>query len=527
MENNFNLAGVSAIEDKLQKGVPETIELLLNSGIRIWVLTGDKKETALNIGTTCRLIEEIGNNEIDITSSNLNSNTSSILNQIEHKLDSFINDMNIIHLNDFSDLKRNKLKDKIYMIVDGYSLMRITEDPLMSFKFLKVGLMCRSVICCRVSPKQKSDVVKLAKNISKWITMSVGDGANDVPMIMEADVGVGIQGKEGTQAVRSADYAMCQFKFLQRLILVHGRNGYRRISHFICYYFYKNIILVFTEIYFVFLSGYSGQIFFPDILSNLYNSLWTSWPCIFAFSIDKDVFEDTREKYNFRNDSNNLIGKHFEIFPHFYKAGHNNYHFNLRIFWRWIFFAVIHGGISYISVTFGLLNSDVFNDGKLVDHWWVSTIIFTLILHVVTYKIFVEVSYWNIIVLSTSIISVLFYYSCIILINLPMVSKVVQNELSMKVFSILSSYVAYVYFLAIPILCVSVDLGIKFIYKYNKPSPLDILKSDQLKINKDLNIVRRLTAILNPKEVYEQHKEINYARRQSIFNKTMRSNESI
>ena len=83
--------------------------------------------------------------------------------------------------------------------------------------------MANSVICCRVSPKQKADVVGLAKSHGKWITLSIGDGANDVSMIMEAHIGVGIRGKEGTQAVRSADYAISQFRFLQRLLLVHGR----------------------------------------------------------------------------------------------------------------------------------------------------------------------------------------------------------------------------------------------------------------------------------------------------------------
>lgn len=59
-----------------------------------------------------------------------------------------------------------------------------------------------------MSPKQKADVVHLAKKNGPWITVSIGDGANDVPMIMEAHIGVGVRGKEGTQAVRSADYAV-------------------------------------------------------------------------------------------------------------------------------------------------------------------------------------------------------------------------------------------------------------------------------------------------------------------------------
>lgn len=106
----------------------------------------------------------------------------------------------------------------------------------------------------------------LTKKSGPWITVSIGDGANDVPMIMEAHIGVGVRGKEGTQAVRSSDFALSQFFYLHRLLLVHGRWGYRRVSWLVCYYFYKNIVLVFTEISFSLENGFSGQIFFADWL---------------------------------------------------------------------------------------------------------------------------------------------------------------------------------------------------------------------------------------------------------------------
>jgi P-type E1-E2 ATPase len=122
-----------------------------------------------------------------------------------------------------------------------------------------------------------------------WITLSIGDGANDVPMLLSAHIGVGIRGKEGTQAVRTADYAIGQFKFLKRLVLEHGKNGYKRVTGMICYYFYKNIILVFTEMYFAFSNGYSSQIFFADWLPMLYNAFFTSWACLFAFMMERVI----------------------------------------------------------------------------------------------------------------------------------------------------------------------------------------------------------------------------------------------
>ena len=147
---------------------------------------------------------------------------------------------------------------KISIVIDGSTLTIVLADLALADRFFKFGCQANSVICCRVSPKQKSDVVGLAKRNGPEITLSVGDGANDVPMIMEAHIGVGIRGKEGTQAVRSADYAIGKFMFLQKLLLAHGRWGYRRVGHFICYYFYKNVILVFCELYFAFFNGFSG-----------------------------------------------------------------------------------------------------------------------------------------------------------------------------------------------------------------------------------------------------------------------------
>ena len=106
-------------------------------------------------------------------------------------------------------------------------------------------------------------------------------------MIMEAHIGVGIYGKEGTQAARTADFALGQFRYLKKLLLYHGRVTYRRVSNFILYYFYKNVIVVFTEVYFAFFNGFSGQIFFADWLPMLYNTLWTTWPPLFSFALEK------------------------------------------------------------------------------------------------------------------------------------------------------------------------------------------------------------------------------------------------
>jgi ATPase, P-type (transporting), HAD superfamily, subfamily IC len=185
-----------------------------------------------------------------------------------------------------------QLVHKICIVIDGSTLAYALQGTKETRdKFFRLALLANSVICCRVSPKQKADVVHLAKSNGPWKTLSIGDGANDVSMIMEAHIGVGIYGKEGAQAVRSADFAIGQFAYLKKLLLYHGRLNYRRISSFILYYFYKNVIVVFTEIYFAFYNGFSGQIYFAEWLPMLYNSLWTSWPCMSNYLLDRVIIK--------------------------------------------------------------------------------------------------------------------------------------------------------------------------------------------------------------------------------------------
>jgi phospholipid-transporting ATPase len=113
--------------------------------------------------------------------------------------------------------------------------------------FLDLACMCKAVICCRVSPLQKALVVKLVKRHKKAILLAIGDGANDVSMIQAAHIGVGISGMEGLQAARSADVAIGQFRYLRKLLLVHGAWSYQRICKVVLYSFYKNITLYMTQ----------------------------------------------------------------------------------------------------------------------------------------------------------------------------------------------------------------------------------------------------------------------------------------
>lgn len=234
IERDLTLLGGTAIEDRLQDGVPDAIQLLAQAGIKLWVLTGDKVETAINIGFSCNLLD----NDMDLI----------VLKVEDESLDSASEELDK-HLRVFGktgsdeELKAARKNHEPpapthAIVIDGDTLKLVLDDRLKQ-KFLLLCKECRSVLCCRVSPAQKAAVVEMVKHGLAVMTLSIGDGANDVAMIQEADVGVGIAGEEGRQAVMSADYAIGQFRFLTRLMLVHGRWSYRRMAETIANFFYK------------------------------------------------------------------------------------------------------------------------------------------------------------------------------------------------------------------------------------------------------------------------------------------------
>lgn len=271
LECNLQLLGATAIEDKLQDGVPDAIATLIEAGLKVWVLTGDKEETAINIGHSCKLLDAT------LTLHRLSRFKSAIA--MKEYLDERIQE----HSN--KNLPAGTILNEA-IIIDGPALaIALTKE--VRLKYLQLAIMCKVCVCCRVSPKQKALVVLLVKQNLPVITLAIGDGANDVSMIQAAHIGVGISGQEGMQAVRSSDYAVAQFRFLEKLLLVHGAWAYQRISKFILYYFYKNMVVVLTEYWFAWSCGFSGQIFFADWLSLAYNAVYTSYPCIAGFALNQ------------------------------------------------------------------------------------------------------------------------------------------------------------------------------------------------------------------------------------------------
>ena len=284
IERDLTLLGGTAIEDRLQDGVPDTISLLAEAGIKLWVLTGDKVETAINIGFSCNLL----NNDMELILLKIEDEQ---ISSAEFELDKHLAVFNMTGSDE--ELKAARLNHEPpapthAIVIDGDSLRLVLDEQLRQ-KFLLLCKQCKSVLCCRVSPAQKASVVSMVKTGLDVMTLAIGDGANDVAMIQEADIGVGIAGEEGRQAVMSSDYAIGQFRFLQRLVLVHGRWSYRRLGEMIGNFFYKNVIWTFALFWYQIYCDFDQTYLVDYTYILLFNLAFTSVPIVFMGVLDQDV----------------------------------------------------------------------------------------------------------------------------------------------------------------------------------------------------------------------------------------------
>ncbi|XP_027336782.1 phospholipid-transporting ATPase 1-like [Abrus precatorius] len=335
IECNLKLLGVTGIEDKLQEGVPEAIESLRQAGIKVWVLTGDKQETAISIGLSCKLLgaemqQIIINGTSEVECRNLLADaiekygvrSSSRGHQnLKHKTDArhggpdIPNDTKSLSMPKWNPGNEEGTNAQLALIIDGTSLVYILEKELESELF-DLATSCRVVLCCRVAPLQKAGIVDMIKSRTDDLTLAIGDGANDVSMIQMADVGVGICGNEGRQAVMASDFAMGQFQFLKRLLLVHGHWNYQRVGYLVLYNFYRNAVFVLMLFWYILCTAFSTTSALTDWSSVLYSVIYTSIPTIFVGILDKDLSQRTLLQY-----------------PKLYGAGHRHEAYNMQLFW--------------------------------------------------------------------------------------------------------------------------------------------------------------------------------------------------
>ncbi|KAL5612894.1 hypothetical protein BROUX41_004029 [Berkeleyomyces rouxiae] len=310
IEQNLEFAGATAIEDKLQDGVPETIDKLRRANIRVWMITGDRRETAVNIGLSAHVALPWSK------MFSLNSTGSGDLrNTIAGAL---------------ADIKSGMIAHSC-VVIDGHTLNVVNDDAALCDEFYELAVMASAVICCRTSPVQKAGIVKrIRDHVPESMTLAIGDGANDIGMIQASNVGIGISGREGLQAARTADYSIAQFRFLQRLLLVHGRWNYMRTGKYILATFWKEIAFFPTQAFYQGYTGYSGTSLYENWTLTVFNVLFTSLPVIALGVLDRDLKAET------------LLAV-----PELYSYGQQNKAFNFRKWAGWMFM-----GISQSAVVF-------------------------------------------------------------------------------------------------------------------------------------------------------------------------------
>jgi magnesium-transporting ATPase (P-type) len=382
IERALRQQGATGIEDRLQAGVPEAVAALRDGGIKVYMLTGDKRATAVNIGFAVQLLTD-EHVLVTLTKDKLVEDSEEIRSAASaaeacKRLGRYGTAIASPPASDSAkDMERwllavvqDQLVTLEHLFAKGASdqpLALVLDDPVLAAMLGEKGVdgttvrdmnakirevralsrrvmeMAESVVCCRCSPSHKKAVVALIKYgptgagttpDPSVTTLAVGDGANDVEMIMEASVGVGVQGAEGAQAANSADYSFGQFRFLQRLLLVHGRWNYRRMAYLILYSLYKNfqftLVTYFLQIY----MGFSGQKVIVEMAIQTFNLVYTSFPIIWAAVLDQDIDQDTAQR-----------------FPYAYTEGRRREHMMCWRFIAWATAGVYEGAV----IAFGLV----------------------------------------------------------------------------------------------------------------------------------------------------------------------------
>jgi phospholipid-translocating ATPase len=214
------------------------------------------------------------------------------INDVLKKYFGIVSNMSGSELKLAEDRRKSTKGKQVYaLVIDGASLTHALKKNV-SFLFTELACRCDAVICCRVSPKQKAQVVRVIKKKKGVMTLAIGDGANDVSMIQQAHIGVGISGQEGMQAVMASDYAIGQFRFLNRLLLVHGRWSYFRTARMTLLMFYKNFIWTLSLFWFQIYCAFSAQAVFDYLYIMMYNIAFTSLPPFVMGIMDQDVGQD-------------------------------------------------------------------------------------------------------------------------------------------------------------------------------------------------------------------------------------------
>ncbi|VDK70172.1 unnamed protein product [Onchocerca ochengi] len=434
IETNLTLVGASAIEDKLQQivlrssriliddlqYVPETIAALLAAQIRVWILTGDKRETAINIARSAGIVQS------DIKYWFISGNSS---DEVYKKLLDCSNNVQ-------SCTVQNSL------VIDGSTFKHLVGSKYRR-TFGSLAAIFPAVICCRMTPMQKAEVIEIIREATNDVVLAIGDGANDVAMIQTANVGVGIIGEEGLQAASASDFSIAQFHFLRRLLLVHGVWNYERGIKVILYSFYKNICLYLIELWFAIFSAFSGQTIFERWTIALFNVIFTALPSIIIGLFDRPISDRMMLSY-----------------PGLYSSFQERT-FTIGQFSIWIGLAIWHSLLLFFLSFAFLYNPVVWNNGRVGGWIMLGNSCYTFVITTVCLKALLECHSWTVVLLCSCFGSVLLWF-----IFLPLYSVVwpilpIGTDIYGAASMMLSSSSFWLAFIFIPIITLSTDFIIK------------------------------------------------------------------
>lgn len=364
IETNLLLVGCTAIEDRLQDQVPETLSFFLSAGVIVWMLTGDKRETAVTIAATSSIVDPRNDyiDHVDIGS--LSPDDPAAFEKVK-------NDLNIIkqHVEPGHEEKRN-----CTLVIDGPALTIAMNQYFDDF--LDVSQKVHSAVCCRLTPIQKANVVHMFQKHTGKTALAIGDGANDVSMIQEGRIGIGIRGLEGSQAALSADYAIPSFKHLRRLCAVHGRYALYRNSCCVMTSLYKNFTLSFIQLFFPFYCGFSAQTYFDGWLLACFNVLLTSIPPFFMGFMEKDLPEQVLMES-----------------PLLFAQCAKGLYFNILVMLQWTLEALVH------AVLIFFLSYSIVRDRDHSDHSFTgvmtTTLAFCGLMTMVLIRYCITIRYWQ------------------------------------------------------------------------------------------------------------------------------------
>ncbi|KAI7854229.1 hypothetical protein BDC45DRAFT_463467 [Circinella umbellata] len=353
LETELELLGLTGVEDKLQDGVKNTLEILRNAGLRIWMLTGDKIETATCIAVSSKLVSR---------------------NQNIHQISKLKVPIEV--LNELDNLRS---KVDCCLVIDGESLQLCLDH--FQDEFIDVATMLPAVVCCRCSPTQKADITRLIREYTQKRVLSIGDGGNDVSMIQAANVGVGIVGKEGRQASLAADFSVTQFSHLTKLMLWHGRNSYKRSAKLSQFVIHRGLIISVMQAVFSALFYFAPITLYQGMLVVGYATVYTMAP-VFSLVLDQDVSEEIALLY-----------------PELYKELTKGRSLSFRTFFTWLLISVYQGGAIMI------LSIILFEE----EFIHIVSISFTALILNELLMVALEINTWHRVMVISEIVTVLIY----------------------------------------------------------------------------------------------------------------------